>query len=147
MYDYHTHSSFSDDSSTPMETMITRAIELGIKELAITDHFDPGYADPDYPFLLDFEQYHKALLVIEESYRNQIKLIKGIEIGILEHEFPACSTAVDSFPYDFVIGSFHTLHQEPIYGTDYSNIDKAAKLEEFYLYVHHCLKHIKTMMS
>ena len=39
-YDYHMHSSFSADSITPMEDMIRRSIELGIKEICFTEHVD-----------------------------------------------------------------------------------------------------------
>ncbi|MCL2436960.1 MAG: PHP domain-containing protein, partial [Clostridiales bacterium] len=43
MFDYHTHSSFSYDSSTKVDEMIEAAIKKGIKEIAITDHYDPDY--------------------------------------------------------------------------------------------------------
>ena len=38
--DYHMHSSFSADSVTPMEDMVKRSIELGIKEICFTEHVD-----------------------------------------------------------------------------------------------------------
>ena len=46
LYDYHTHTDFSDDSDTPMTQMVEKAVSLGIQHLAITDHYDPGYPDP-----------------------------------------------------------------------------------------------------
>ena len=39
-YDYHMHSSFSADSTTPMQDMIEKSIELGIKEVCFTEHLD-----------------------------------------------------------------------------------------------------------
>ena len=45
--DYHTHSSFSSDSDTPMEDNIRQAIALGLSEIAVTDHIDLDYPDPD----------------------------------------------------------------------------------------------------
>ena len=82
MYDYHSHTDFSDDSSTSMDEMIQGAIKKEIRELAITDHYDPDYPDPNYPFEVDFVEYHKSLLNAEKEYAGQIKIIKGLEIGI-----------------------------------------------------------------
>ena len=39
-YDYHMHSSFSNDSKSDMEDMIKKSIELGLKEICFTDHVD-----------------------------------------------------------------------------------------------------------
>ena len=48
LWDCHMHSSFSADSDTPMESMIQRAIELGIQGITFTEHLDPDYpATPD----------------------------------------------------------------------------------------------------
>ncbi|MDD3796277.1 MAG: histidinol-phosphatase HisJ family protein [Lachnospiraceae bacterium] len=40
--DFHIHSEFSDDSTTPMERQIESAIALGISEICFTDHVDYG---------------------------------------------------------------------------------------------------------
>ena len=49
--DYHTHSDFSSDSSTPLEENIKKAVDLGLREIAVTDHIDFDYPDPDFPFV------------------------------------------------------------------------------------------------
>ena len=38
--DYHMHSSFSGDSSAPMETMIQKAVSLGLTHICFTEHMD-----------------------------------------------------------------------------------------------------------
>ena len=38
--DYHIHSSFSGDCIEDLDRICERAKELGIKEIAITDHMD-----------------------------------------------------------------------------------------------------------
>ena len=60
-YDYHTHSFFSDDSETPLTLMLDAGVKNGLIQMAVTDHFDPGYPDPDYPFELNFPLYHEEL--------------------------------------------------------------------------------------
>ena len=64
--DTHLHTSFSSDSDTPMELMIKKGIELGMKTLCFTEHYDPCYPDtPDkLDFLLDFENYKKTLFTM-----------------------------------------------------------------------------------
>ena len=40
--DYHLHSFYSDDSQTPMDDMVRRAIALGLEEICFTEHVDYG---------------------------------------------------------------------------------------------------------
>lgn len=143
MYDYHTHTAFSDDCDVPMEEMLCGAVNCGMKELAITDHYDPGYEDPEFPFTLDFEHYYQALRDAEKEYKGRLTIIKGLEIGIMDSEYEECRRAVNDFPYDFIIGSFHCLGKDDLYRYDFSNVDVPSKLEEFYTYVNRCLKEYK----
>lgn len=143
MYDYHTHTAFSDDCDIPMEEMIEGAISRGVEELAITDHYDPGYEDPEFPFTLDFDGYFKALLEAEEAYRGRIQIVKGMEVGIMEEELDECTRAASEYPYDFIIGSFHSIGKENLYRIDYENTDGPSLLERFYTYINRCFKKYK----
>ena len=64
-YDTHMHSSFSLDSDTPMESMILRAMELGLDGICFTEHMDTDYPSRYFPkiphaFEADPEKvYHK----------------------------------------------------------------------------------------
>lgn len=142
MYDYHTHSFFSDDCSIPTKQMIESAIIKGIKEMAITDHYDPDYPDQEYPFILDLENYHKTLLKLEEEYKTRIKIIKGIEIGIQHGEtMKKCVKTANSFPYDFILGSFHCTDNKDLYAGYFNKgVDISKAFERYYEYVYECLK-------
>ena len=108
MYDYHTHSTISDDGNTPMLQMVQTGISIGLKEIAITDHFDPDYPDPNWSSYIDFARYHQQLEETSYVCGSKIKVLKGIEIGIQHGDTLAkCRTAARSYGYDFVIGSFH----------------------------------------
>ncbi len=137
-YDYHTHTDFSEDSSTNPHDMIKKAISLGVKEYAITDHYDPDY--PEMLFEIDSPAYHKALLELEKEYESQIKIIKGIEIGI-QHGSTSlkCEEEALSFPYDFIIGSFHCFHGEDLYIIDFEKYDVSKIVPSFYEYCLNCL--------
>jgi len=137
MYDYHSHTFFSDDSSTPLKNMVEASIRLGIKELAITDHYDPDYPDKCFPFDLDFTLYHKALLEAEKEYSKKIKVIKGIEIGIQHGETnKKCCQAASDFPYDFIIGSFHCCCGHDLYKEYFAERSDEEGVREFYDYVY-----------
>lgn len=145
MYDYHTHSSFSDDCSTPMMDMIESAWRLGINEIAVTDHYDPDYAEQIIPFELDIPGYHKALNEAKEKYKDKIKVLKGIEIGIQHGDImEKCRRTAKAFDYDFILGSFHCAEGFELYG---NNFFKGRSAEDayvaFYSYMLDCLKKYK----
>ncbi len=145
MYDYHTHSFFSDDCSTPMNDMIDAAWKLGIKEIAVTDHYDPDYADQNFPFELDFSDYHKALREAKEKYKDTIKVLKGIEIGIQHGEtMEKCIRTAREFDYDFIIGSFHCADGSALYETEFFDGRSAEdSYIVFYSYMLDCLMKYK----
>jgi len=140
MYDYHLHTSHSDDSLAPMDTMIEAAIDLGLSGIAITDHYDPDYPTPEFPFTLDFSVYHSDLLEASERYRGKIKIAKGIEIGIQHGEtMEKCRAAATSWDYDFILGSFHCAHGKDLCVDYFDNIGIYRAYERFYSYMYDCL--------
>ncbi len=142
MFDYHNHSNFSDDGTVPMRDMVQKAYEEGLFEIAITDHFDPDYPDPRYPFTIDFDNYYKELEALTEEYKGKIKVVKGIEIGIQHGKtLDACSFAVNAYPYDFVLGSFHCAEGYDLCSPQFfSGRSTEASYEAFYQYMYDCLK-------
>ena len=115
LFDYHTHSAFSDDSDTPLKDMLDQACRLGLSEIAVTDHFDPGYPDPEYPFELAFDEYHRTLEQYQKDYEGRLQIVKGIEMGIQHDQLDRCARAAQAYDYDYIIGSFHCALGEPLY--------------------------------
>ncbi len=140
MFDYHTHTSFSDDSSARIEDMIDSAYYLGYSEIAITDHYDPMYPNRDLPFDLDFNAYHNKLNEMRKKYETRIKVVKGIEIGLQKKALSLCRNAALAFDYDFILASFHCAENKELYGGDFF---KGRTLDQsyiaFYTYMHDCL--------
>lgn len=140
MYDYHSHTDYSDDSNTPMEAMVQAAIAKGIKELAITDHYDPDYPDKEFPFDIDFNAYWEDLMTYSEQYGDSIKIVQGIEIGIQKGDtLEKCREAANAYSYDFIIGSFHCFKGLDLYTTDYTKLEEKRVLPDFYEEMYHCL--------
>jgi len=144
MFDYHVHSSFSEDSPTPLADMVEAAYTLGLTEVAITDHYDPEYANRSMPFDLDFSAYHKALSDLSEAYKGKITIIKGLELGLQKKVLVHCSETVKNYNYDFILGSFHCAENKELYGGDFF---KGRSMQQayraFYTYVYDCLSIFK----
>lgn len=121
--DYHVHSEFSSDSNTPMEQMIERALELGLKTLCFTDHMDYDYPlVSEYNFEFDPEEYVRLLKKLKEQYHNKIEILTGIELGLQPHLTERMSTLINRYDFDFIIGSSHLVdHTDPYYSEYWEN--------------------------
>lgn len=137
--DFHTHTGFSDDCDIPMDEMIKGAISKGIQTLAITDHHDPGYPDPEFPFIMNFDKYLPALQNAMEKYRDKIEILAGMEIGIMKGRFADAEKAVNQFPFDIIIGSFHCMRHKDMYTYDFKHANITEILKDFYLYMYECV--------
>ena len=110
--DYHVHSNFSGDSQTPMEQMIERAIQLGLKKLCFTDHMDYDYPHKGgISFEFDPEVYVPKLQLLKEQYSNQIEILTGIELGLqpLPQVVEYYHFLQKNYSFDFAIGSTHVV--------------------------------------
>lgn len=144
MYDYHIHTSHSDDCSSDMEDMILSACDKGFREIAITDHIDLEYPDSNIPFSLDIPAYHRALEYDQLKYKDRIKIVKGIEVGIQDFVSKENSDLVRSYPYDFVIGSFHAAEGRDLWtGSYYRGKTALQCYRDFFSYTYKCLKAYK----
>ncbi len=144
MLDYHVHTSLSDDSDTPAELMIEEAIRLGIKEIAVTDHHDPDYPDPDFPFNLNFTDYHEMLERTSEKYYKSLNIKKGLELGIQQTSLDKCRASAGNYPYDFIIGSFHMSGGIPVDFPEFYQDRSGIEIQEgYYRDILECVKIFK----
>ncbi|MGL5100661.1 MAG: PHP domain-containing protein, partial [Fusobacteriaceae bacterium] len=79
--DYHIHSDFSADSKENLDAIIEKGIELGLQEIAITDHYDLDSPQEQEGFILDIPRYFQKLQETKEKYKEKIDIKVGIEIG------------------------------------------------------------------
>lgn len=117
--DYHLHSHFSGDCSVPMSDMIQKAIDLNIKLLCFTDHFDIDYPSTEIDFTLDVDQYLTHIEKMQEQYAGRIQILKGIELGLQMHLHPLLTEIVTTHDFDFVIGSQHLANGEDVYEPEF----------------------------
>lgn len=135
LWDCHMHSAFSADSDTPTEDMIRQAIALGLKGICFTEHLDPDYPPtPDHlEFSLDLPAYHSRILELKETYKNQITIHFGIEIGLQLHLGQYFHNLLKEYPFDFVIGSSHVVHgADPYYPEFFQGRDEEQAYREYF---------------
>jgi len=140
MFDMHTHTNFSEDGHCLMEDLIVHGLKTGLSGIAVTDHYDPDYPKGPYSFIPDFPSYHRELLHYSELYKEKILVMKGLEAGIQSGPtLIKLNDAISSFPYDFVIGSFHTCLGKDLYEDYFIGRDVVNAYHDFYKYMKECL--------
>lgn len=123
--DYHLHSSFSDDSQTPMEDMIRRAVKLGLDEICFTEHVDYGVKTV---LNCDYDAYFETLLLMREKYKNQTVIRAGIEFGVQPDTAEEFNRAFQQYAFDFVILSCHQIDNKEFWRNEF----QAGKTQDEY---------------
>lgn len=136
--DFHTHTSFSTDSEASPESMIERAIALGMKTYCITDHMDYLFPIKEEPFTFDPDAYFDKLSALRKAYRGKIDLRIGVELGLRDEPYTRakvkklCEKLVSDYPFDFVIGSTHVIDHFDPYHKDKWNGRSAEEIVQMY---------------
>lgn len=150
--DCHVHSEFSSDGKAPMEQMIERAIQLGLKKICFTDHIDYDYPVRNgYDFLFTMEEYFDKLSVMKDRYDDRITILTGVELGLQPHIHAKIKSLIENYPFDFIIGSSHMVdHFDPYYPEYWLDktleegirryyqtiIDNCKSISDFHVYGH-----------
>lgn len=80
LYDYHTHSNNSTDGNNSVLEMCQSAVSKGLKEIAITDHFEPKKGNEGYR---EYKPgvYWMDVLKAKEIFKGRLKIKMGVELG------------------------------------------------------------------
>lgn len=115
-WDQHMHCNFSGDSDALPEDMIKAGIAHGLSGVCFTDHLDYDYPEEPNIFLLDFDNYFKALSHLRKKYADKISVNIGIELGLQPQAAGQNLAVAEKYPFDFIIGSSHVVnHMDPYY--------------------------------
>ena len=109
--DYHVHTNFSFDSDTlaEPEKCVERAIELGMDEIAVTDHLDFKYCTLEaFPYI-DLKRYAVEIPRIKEKYKKEINVVFGLELGPHIGNVHLVDSLTVQYPFDFIICSTHDI--------------------------------------
>lgn len=135
--DYHLHTSFSGDSTEPMENMIQAAIQKGLTHICFTEHMDMDYpvseATPEGTFLLNTDSYLYDLARFKEKYAKDIKILFGVELGLQPHLQRELALYARAYEFDFIIGSTHvTNSKDPYFPAFYEGRDEEEAYREYF---------------
>ncbi len=133
--DYHMHTEFSFDSSASLSAQIQSAIDHGLEEICLTDHYEPAY--PGLPlWQVDLPARAKALRSPAlAGLQTQITVSQGAEVGLLD--LPGYGAEIHQLvtenQLDFVIASCHLCQgEDPYYPSFFAGKTRA---EAFSLYL------------
>lgn len=117
LYDYHMHSLYSPDGRSTISELCVSAIASGMKEIAITDHFEPTPGDETYSYY-NAKSYFFDILLGNTIFDKKLKIKFGVELG-QPHLFPESSEKlIETNSYDYVLGSAHKM----VDGKDFSEV-------------------------
>lgn len=127
--DLHVHSDFSDASSS-IPDIVKRARTVGLKCLAITDHFWPSIGSHRGGISVVRERHN--LIVDMQNENSKLRILEGVEVDINSNGTLApVSGSLDQF--EIIIGSVH-------WGSDSarwaSAVARAAKSGLFQILAH-----------
>ena len=106
MIDYHVHSAYSGDSLTRLYDMCAKAVEIGITEIAFTEHLDFTPTDISYGSLI-YDKWMEEIEEAREKFAGRLTILSGVEVDFQEKYIPEIKEFLDSHKLDFVLGSAH----------------------------------------
>lgn len=116
--DYHVHTTFSCDAHDTLDAMCRRAIEVGLQEIAFTEHADFEHLDSCYRYL-EPAAYFEAIGAARRRYGDRLTIRAGVEVGE-PHRYPDETAALlSAYPFDFVIGSLHWVDGRPTFRPEF----------------------------
>jgi histidinol-phosphatase (PHP family) len=117
--DYHTHTNASCDSQAAMAEMCRAALQMGIAEIAFTEHYDLHPKDSCAGFY-DPARYFETLDAARGEFGPQGLTIRaGVEVGEYHLYCAQQKPVLDAWPYDVVLGSLHWIGDDVVFDEGY----------------------------
>jgi histidinol phosphatase-like PHP family hydrolase len=127
--DLHIHSNYSDGESS-VEEIVRRATSLGLKTIALTDHFWPSIGSRKGGKNI-IEQRRREIETARLDFPD-IRILDGAEVDIQSNgELAPIAGGLSQF--DLVIGSFHHFTDSTRWA---SALSKAARKKQFQILGH-----------
>ena len=112
LHDYHMHTKRCGHATGEVAEYIEVAKRKGLEEIGFSDHL-PFVTHRDSQYTMDLNELPSYQKDIEEAKtKNKDLSIKiGIEADYMEDHTEKIKALIESYPYDFVIGSIHFMKQ------------------------------------
>lgn len=128
MFDYHIHTTNSSDGRSTMAEICQSAYDRGLKEIAITDHFEPSKEDENCSSYKP-EMYFQELDKAKQRFRGRLIIKAGVELGQPHLFKESTDRLINNYDYDYILASAHKLPN----GLDVSQLDyRRLELDDVY---------------
>ena len=132
LIDFHLHTEHSPDSEAAMPAVCNAAAEAGLSRIAITDHveipalYKDGY---DRTAALSYAQAGG----MQALFKGRLQVERGIELGEPLHDLEKAELLLDTYDFDFVLGSLHNLIDDVgFYHYDFANADIRSLMDRYF---------------
>jgi histidinol-phosphatase (PHP family) len=110
--DTHMHTAFSHDSNVLLELYAAQAAQLGIREIAITDHVDFLSGSPGYRYF-DYDVRRTVIHETAERWAGKVAIRHGVEITYESRFEEEIEEYLRKHSFDYSIGSVHAVADSP----------------------------------
>lgn len=130
--DYHLHSLHSFDGEQTLDELCARMVSLGVQEICLTEHYEPGHPDPECDIPPIWDVWQEELRQMRARY-PQLTIRSGVEIG----DNPACREeamrVVDGLTVDYRLLSLHLVNGVDCYEREnyYTGKTRAQAYREY----------------
>ncbi len=107
--DYHMHTPLCGHAVGTPEEYVKQGLKVGLKEMGFSDHA-PMVHQRMLGITMDFDElptYHQMIKDVQARYRSQIRIKIALEADFIPGYEAKTKEIVESFPYDYIIGSVH----------------------------------------
>ena len=137
LLDHHVHSTCSGDGKASIEDMCARAVELGISEIAFTEHVANNPADICYG-TFDLDSYRLQIDAARSKF--DLTILTGIEF-CEPHVYPDELQIARTWGLDIILGSVHWIGDAMISVDSFAGLDV---IETYHRYFDEVLKTVQT---
>lgn len=130
--DNHVHTRFSPDGHDEPEEFILRALSLGLKHIAFTEHVDLLYYMPQFSHG-DLHGYFACVRALQKKYAPRIYVGAGLEMGYTPQNKEENAACIAAFCPDYVIQSVHQVGDCDCYFPEYFTGKTPAEAYDAYL--------------
>lgn len=131
--DYHVHCLNSPDSREPLEEICEGAVQAGIREIMVTDHYEMFRDSVKHePYRREYlDTCARTVRECGERFRGRVYVGLGIELGQWHLQPEAAARVVRDYDFDYVIGSFHKMDDVDLKFFDYRELDTKKLLRRY----------------
>ncbi len=131
IYDTHTHSVNSFDAKDSCIKLCEGAVEKGARGIAITDHLDIDGNGLDIRGFTT-NQFMQCEIA-KDIFKHKLEVFSGIELGQGIYRKEESEKVLNTFNYDFILGSIHNLENvEDFYYMDFRKEDIKQRLTDYF---------------